>query len=146
MSFFKIRPMKEEDSNYIVSSTVKNYWKSSYFAKPITKDIFFTFHHVVLKNILARPSTKCLLAVDEKDPSLIFGFVIAEFYSSPLDPREIRVLHYIYTKNSFRNFGIARALLEASGLKLEDGFQYTHETIAFADKPFKNVVYNPYLI
>lgn len=146
MSFFKIRPSREEDANYIVSTTVKNYWKSSYFAKAMTRIDFFRYHHELFKRIISRPSTLSLIASDVGDDSTIFGFVISELCQLPFDDEAKQCLHYVYVKNSFRSFGIGKALLEASGLSIEGGFRYSHETIAFADKPFKKISYVPHIL
>jgi len=146
MSFFKIRPMREDDANYVVSTTVKNYWKSSYFAKSVGKDIFFRGEHRLFQILISLPSTSVLIATDVKDDSTIFGFIVSELVKLPWDQEVHRALHYIYVKNSFRSFGIGKALLEASGMSIEEGFRYSHETIPFAKKPFKRVVYDPFIL
>lgn len=71
--------------------------------------------HALVGRIMARPTTRVLVACNPEDPDQIVGFVCFETprTNTPrLTPRPI--YHYCYIKELFRRRGIARQLVDAS--------------------------------
>lgn len=78
------------------------------------------------------------MACSENDQSQILGYIVHEVVDN------VPVLHYAYTKHSFRGLGVQKQLKAEAALN--SGF-YTHHTSS-ATKLAKswNLVYNPYLV
>lgn len=161
-----LRGFKPRDRALILNSWLSNYRKG-YHVKGVPNDVYFTWHHKILEEIIARCPP--LIACDPEDPDTIYGWVCAEVVDNQL------VIHYIYVKQmvkaievgaegegedrrkKFKGWGVGTFLLKAI-LDHEpdiEGITYTHETMAgrgflraLWDKdilPFEPV-YNPYLL
>jgi hypothetical protein len=143
MTQLQIRKATEQDRPFIYATWLRNYRHSSEFAKDLDKDIYYEFHHAVVKRILDRGAS-VLIAADKVDPTVIYGYLIWE----PLPDRD--VIQYGYVKKAFRNLGVFTTLLGASGVRI-NALVYTHQTDLgkkFANKEKEGWVctYNPYLI
>tara|TARA_R110000868_G_scaffold148576_1_gene370549 strand:+ start:412 stop:708 length:297 start_codon:yes stop_codon:yes gene_type:complete len=58
-----------------------------------------------LSNLLSKPTTLVIIACDPNDDKTIYGYIVAELDQAAM------ILHWVYTKHSFRNFGMAKAML-----------------------------------
>jgi len=135
-----IREYTPNDLNFILSKWLKNYKFSSRFTKNIKADIYYKWHHLILDNIMARPSCTILIANPMDEPDVNLGFICFETSDS-------KVIHYTFVKPEFRNFGIGKRLfLEAMGDKTVGYF--THWTYPIDTLEFKipNLTYDPYRI
>lgn len=132
-----IRTATEADIGFIFNSWLKSY-KNSAFSKYIANPVYFDLHHKVIESILKR--SKVLIAAQPSDPTRIFGYVCVEEVSGT------HVVHYAYTKESFRKMGLLKLLIEEA--QLPDMVFYTHSTVSSSmvlPKIGKRAIYNPYL-
>lgn len=126
-----------------MSSWLKSYRHGSYFAKRIRDKQFFAYHHKVLERILARPTTTVTVACKPGEENTIFGYLITEFFAA----ENKTIIHFVYVKDAFRGFGVAKQLLET--VKLNPNVCYfSHWTFAVDEliKKYPGMTYNPYLI
>jgi GNAT superfamily N-acetyltransferase len=83
-------------------------------------------------------------AVWREHPDQHYGFVVYE----PPDENDI-VVHYLFVKKPFREYGIARRLLESTGWQPNMRIIATHRTwVVDSSSPLAkkyNVAFNPYL-
>lgn len=130
---FDLRFSTENDLPFIYNSWLKDY-RGSDFAKFINDKDFFTYHHILIEEIIKRPSSDILIACDPEDSNVIYGWVCVEAQTT---------LHYAYVKASFRGLGIFTKLLNNSSLPLliqpkselsekdSGSLIYTHFTVPF---------------
>lgn len=126
------------DRNFVV----KNWIRSSYGACPqarlMDQRLYFRCKRRAVLKVLHQATT--LLAVDREAPEVLYGQITGELSDGFL------VIHFVYVKSSFRQFGIARKLIAA--LARELGYHGEHPIIAtqWHEKIPKaqDVVYNPY--
>ena len=97
-----------------------------------------------IRKVISRPGVTTLVARDSEGAdglTDIIGFVCFESeYETPgrkwqaggwvqtMEPAEVPLVHYIFVKQSFRRFGIARKLMAQAGVKAGDKFNYTCRT------------------
>lgn len=150
-----IRDGGERDQAFVYSSWLQSY-RSSAFARPIPTHTYFDRHHAVLERILARPTTRIVVATPEDAPAVILGWAVTEglLRGSARDgaagpvlitpTTSTPTLHYVYVKEQFRKLGIARQLVTRLGRR----FAVTHRTavVEGAMRRRPDVVYDPYLI
>lgn len=136
-----IRPMAEEDYNFVIQSWLKSYKHNSYFCKRIRDNIYYKYHHQVITRILARDNCKVLIAADPEDSKVILGYLVYESFQGK------ELVHYAYIKTSFRGLGIGGALLRSSTINpFESLFSHwTKDTDGLIEK-YKGATYVPYLI
>ena len=140
MEAIKIRDIDSNDIPFIFSTWLKSYKHSSAFAKRITNDVFFDFHHRLVDAIIRRPQTLIKVACLAEDPFVIIGYLVSE------DTRPA-VIHYLFVKKAFRQMRVAQILLNT--LEQDPGeCVFTHWSYD-ADhllRKYPNATYNPYLI
>lgn len=101
---------------------IKSTWLKSFFlgraslCENLTPDTYYYEHAKLVEACLKK--SKTLVALSNDSPDVAVGYVVCE-------PPE--TLHYIYTRHSFKKFGIARALFQSCGVS-PDKFRYTHRT------------------
>jgi hypothetical protein len=133
----RIRKATESDVPFLFSSWLKSY-RQSRFAQDLHTTIYFSEHHKVLESILK--SCEVLVACPHDDISQILGWACYEKVQGQF------VLHYIYTKQTYRMLGIATQVLAATGHDTSLAGMYSHHSpvaIKLASK--YNFVYNPYV-
>lgn len=118
----KVTEATPKHFDFIYATWLKSFRYGSYFAKKIKNEIFFKHHHIVVENILSHKDTSVLVASIEDDPDLILGYLV-------MAPK---IIHYIYVKDTFRNFGVARSLFKSNETNLNE-CQFTHWTFACDD-------------
>lgn len=136
-----VRPALPGDFNFVISTWLKSYKSSSYFAKRIRNSIFFFYHHEVVSRLLSREDTKVFIACDLVDPNVIYGYLVQGSHEG------VDLVHYVYVKSAFRGLGIARSLTAAAPLNL-DRFVFSHWTFStdgLVDK-LPGGTYIPYLL
>ncbi len=132
-----IRPANADDVSFIFNAWLKSY-KSSDFAKNIQGEIYYHEHHKVIEILLK--TYNVLIACNKDDTTQIYGFMCAGF------TQNVFTIHYVYTKQTFRRMGIAKALLNAFEYNPEFACIYTHETNAVkAIAKDLAMVYHPYI-
>lgn len=139
------RPPTPEDLNFITNSWLKSN-RSSTFAYYIDREDYYRIHENLVKIILER--SLATIICDPEDHSHVYGYAVYELNN------DVLVLHYLYIKYAYRNFGLAKSCLKAVYPKFgEKDIFLTH-----IDKVFKNnscfiknrdkykLHYNPYLM
>ena len=127
----KIRPMREGDVNFILSTWLKSYYEElkryGHKGAPYPKDdVFFQGHQSRIKEHL--PSMTVLVCVAPDDDNQIIGYLACDN----------KTLHYAYTKNVFRKMGVFKALVKSCALD-----RYSHHT-RFSKHICKGLTYDPY--
>lgn len=133
----KIRPISQVDVPFIFSSWLKSF-RSAFFAKDIHPKTYYGGHHKIISSLLQTCTT--YVACSESDPTEIYGFICAEHMDGTL------VVHYIYTKHTFRNLGIGKKLLEMFPTHQSGVSFYTHHNaVAHKQAAAYHFLYSPYL-
>jgi hypothetical protein len=133
---FNIRAVSGNDIPLIYSTWLKSYQCDSNVGLSVSKSVFFENYRLIVDQILEKNTTEILIACSNDDPNVIYGYLIAE-------PSE-NILHYIFVKEPFRNFKIAKSLFNQA---FHDGMGVviiTHSTYSakeltgkFTFNPFK---------
>lgn len=95
-----------------------------------------------MRKIILRPRTVTLVACNPDDDKHLFGWACAEVSAGTSD----LVLHFVYTFEAFRKYGVATALIKRF---IEDSKPQaiiaSHRTVASKRlEPKLSIVYNPY--
>lgn len=100
---WQLRPPNEQDVSFIFNS-----WLKSARSAPALIDIpngpYYKYLHTGIESVLRSDNARIVVACSPKegDEGVIFGYGVAE-----LDDKSL-ILHFIYTKHTFRNFGIGK--------------------------------------
>lgn len=130
------RPPDVSDKSFIFNSWLKSF-RNSPLAKPLCNEVYFSNHKLIVENILKR--SKIVIACSDEDPMQIFGYTIYEEL-----PGGIIIMHYIYTKYTYRKLGIAQQLYDIV-VKNDDPILYSHHTqVVDKVKDKLNLLYDPY--
>lgn len=95
-----IRPGYPADISFMYATWLKSYRTGSGLGLLSGKHVYFLTYNLILDQILSRPRTKVLVAVNNEDSHVIYGYLVYE----------PGILHYVFVKEAFRRFGIARHL------------------------------------
>lgn len=130
---FALRAGLPEDHAFVFATWLRCYKRNSLFARRISNETFFRWHHLVIERILARSVIRVAHAADA--PEVILGYSVSE----------PGVVHFVYVKGSFRKLGIATALL---GHLDPNACVFTHWTDGWEHllRKWPNAEYNPYAI
>lgn len=137
MNEVTLRPMREEDRNYVFSSWLDCFFLESSSTRHILKSVFYPEYQKVIERILESPRTEVTIANLGDDPMLILGFLV---HAEPL-------IHFCYVRKRFRRLGIAKTMIQA--LKSPtDTLVYTHRTFGLDPllPKLQPMTYNPYRI
>ncbi len=122
MSWYRIRPMREDDVSFVLSSWLNHYAgehpahrqaTQSYLSRTNTrmrkalKHAYYADHAPRVREWVR--SGAVLVAALEADDGVIVGWVCGEHNVSC----DVTALHYVYTKSAYRKEGVARALVAA---------------------------------
>jgi hypothetical protein len=139
MDLWKIREPNKLDINFIYATWLKSYRYGSLLGKSCRNLIFFDNYSRVIDGILSSETTKISVAYKPDDPDLIFGYSVQQ----PPD-----IIHFVFTKQAFTGYGIAKALIYPLEQPSDKPVYYTHAThfiTSFvASRP--NFIYNPFLL
>lgn len=137
----EVRRAKDADMPFIYANWLNHYKNYSSFAKRIRKDLFMQWHHKVVKLIVERSTCDVYVAYPKGDPEVLLGYLVTEQW--PDGP----VVHFIFVKEAFRRFGIARSMIKHSEIPT-DKITFTHWTYDMdaLTKRYPEYVYNPYKI
>src|ERR1700677_5174971 len=140
MAEVEVRDAYLEDIPCIFATLLRSYRYASTFARKISNDVFYKYHHLFLDSCLKRPNSRVMVAHPKGEPDVILGYLLSETREDGTE-----VIHYTYVKRSFRQLGVAKALWAT--LNKEKKYTITHYTVD-ADWIVKkyNLTYNPYLL
>lgn len=103
----KIRLATESDLPFIFNAYLRSN-RNKPEATHMINDVYYPLYSQRLKDILA--DSDCIVACHSDDDDQILGYAIIG------DNHGVPVLHWIYTKLTFRKMGVARALIQ-TGIK-----------------------------
>jgi hypothetical protein len=138
----EIRTIEPQDKPFIFSTWLKNYKATSTFAKRIPNDIYFKNHHAIIEHIMNKPDAVVLIAHSSGDSDQILGYLVYE------DAPDGHLIHYAFTRDTFKAHGVARALFlyaDIDPMRLT----FTHFTYDVNDLQQKGKIegrYDPYRI
>jgi GNAT superfamily N-acetyltransferase len=92
-----LRPACADDRNYVMATWLRSYVDSMPRSVTLPRRLLWTEHDRALKQILARPAARVLIAHPVGEDSIILGWLCAEG----------DVVHYVYTRDGCRRQGIA---------------------------------------
>lgn len=100
-----LRDPEPEDTGFVVDGWVQE-MRHSPWTRHEPSSMYYPAQHELIHGILREAST--VLACDRDKPSLLFGCIVVSWLDS--EP----VVHWLYTKGSYRGMGVARALMLAT--------------------------------
>ncbi len=132
------RQAGEQDISFLFNS-----WMTSYRQAPslqrVAQPFYFNGQHKLIERILAQ--AQVLLVVDKDTPNNIYSYIVYERVEG------VFVLHYAYTKQTFRKLNLFRKLLAEAGHTQEVAGLYTHESkISKYVGDHVNMFFNPYIL
>lgn len=141
MDQIKIRTVSPNDTNFIISTWLNHYKNNSYFAKKIRKPVFYYWHELIVKNILAKKSTSALVVCPNDDDEVLLGYLISEKIDTT------HIIHFCLVKQEFRRFGIAKKLLAHAQIDPRKSL-FTHWTYDLDElmPKLEGIIYDPYRI
>ena len=120
-----IRHWGDEDKPFIMSSWLRSF-KSSRYAGPIPNNMYWTVYAQAIEQILDRDGVKVLIACNPEKESQIFGYIVLE------QNHEAPVVHWLYIKQPFRGWGMARSLMGFCHILKHTEFSYTYRAACAA--------------
>jgi hypothetical protein len=100
----KLRPPLNDDVQFIVCSWLKSN-RNSDLTNYVNNEDYYKNHPKIIEDLINR--SLITMAVDPEDDNHIYGYVVHENTGSKF------IIHYIYVKYTYRNFGIAKKMLTA---------------------------------
>lgn len=97
------------DHALILSSWLHGAYQHCNEFSDMPRSLFFPVHHETLKRLVN--TSKILCCVDAEDPTHVLAYLVFRNYN------HFSVLHWVYTKQSFRSFGMAGHLLREAQLR-----------------------------
>ena len=139
-----IREVLPNELNFIYSTWLNSFRYDSFLGKCCTNSIFFSEYSAVIDHVLSKPTTKISIAHFNETPDVILSYMV----------HEPSILHYMFTKEIYRNNKIAKSLFEAA-FKIHEHnlvnysapILFTHRTFTaepFIEKYKASLVYNPF--
>ena len=133
-----IRDADESDINFIFNSWLKS-GRNCSMSKHVDNAVYYSEHHKLVEKLLKRCSV--LVAVDVKDTSNVYGYIVYEKIDG------LFTIHFTYVKHNFRMLGIMSELLKKTGHDFNTAGLYTHDTSAGIRLAAKYMlVFHPYLL
>lgn len=139
---WKLRQYNSDtDESFVFNSWLKSF-KDSAMMTGVSSTIYFKEMHDVIKSIISDPNTSIIIACSNDDDETIFGYAVGQAVGAAL------ILHWVYVKHTFRNFGIGRNLEAAIKMGVP------HESIGYALRTKltdiltrkDSYVYNPFVL
>lgn len=101
------REISPEDESFVLSS-----WKRSHRADfEFMSNAEYYAYAKTFDAILAKSS--CVVVAEKKDPTMLYGHIV--FKKIP----GVTIIHYIYVKQAFRDFGLATRLFQLAAANSE---------------------------
>lgn len=129
---FQVRQARESDLAFIYNTWLDSYVESR-LARTLKPTIYRDRQRRLINNILSRPTVHALVASPPGDDLTVLAWAVVEAPD---------VAHYVFTKRTFRRFGLARELLST----FDGTFRYSHKTDNgdLLCRAFKRTVYDFY--
>ena len=98
-----LRAPKAADASFIFNSWLKSFRDAPAVAN-MTHTVYYREVHRCIEEVFRSPNARVVMACDPAEEDVIFGYGVGEVID------DVFVVHFIYTKHSFRRFGMATAL------------------------------------
>jgi hypothetical protein len=108
---YVIRPMVLSDTPFVLQTWMHSFRMGSDWARRMHLGIYRDYHRIVMNDILRRPSVRVYAAGPTRNEKVIYGYLLTEHGVARRD-----VVHYVYVKEPFRQLGLTKALVAASGI------------------------------
>lgn len=129
---FKIRWADGNDRNFIYSCWLKGIYHGNAYFHQIPEKVYFKNYQAVIEAIIQRPNTGIKVACLDGNEDVILSYMVFEEST----------LHWIFTKEAWRNLGIAKALMEdVAPFTAVSHLTYLGNQI----RKKKNLIYNPFI-
>jgi hypothetical protein len=103
---YHIRTALNPDKSFITHSWVKGFFGAFKNASgQIGTKNFSESQYMLVRDILSKPGHIVIVACDQFNPDVIYGYLVAELGDACL------YIHWVYVKVQLRNFGIAASLM-----------------------------------
>lgn len=127
------RDYHADDKNFILSSWMKGLYHGNSWFKDIDRDIYNTYYHQILEDLLKRPTIFIKMACLKDDPLVCLAYAVFENHA----------LHYVFTKPIWRKIGLAKDLIPGHITEI------THITTvgkAIWKEKYPHLKFNPFII
>lgn len=129
----EIRKMKPEDEAFIYSTWLRGlYYGNSYYRK-IDKDHYMAHQSQIIAHSLEMEDVR--VAVLKDDPDVILGYAVI----GTLPPRNGKILRWVFVKQTFRRFGIAKKLIDGENIIAVSSLTKTGDALR------KDLLYLPFI-
>lgn len=137
---FKIRGLRPSDIPLITSTWLRTYRKASRHATLTMEGCYYSEHNKLINKSF--DAAQVYVACDPHEPDHVFAYLVG------VNRPKSDVVHYVYTKGTFRQMGICKALLDK--FQGAENLYNTHENLPSGlFKHLKNrydrVIFNPYM-
>ena len=131
-----IRLADTGDSSFVYKSWLDSWWVQN---KDQFQPLFYKTHREIISRLMEDAIT--VIACSDEDPNLIFAWMCGLRTSN-----NRLVIHYCYTKEAFRKFGLAKTLLRYFEHDKGEPILCSHRSFIFRDlkQPY-NLFYVPAL-
>lgn len=129
-----IRLADDGDASFVYKSWLDSWWVQN---KDQFQPLFYKGHRQVIKRLMENAIT--VIACSDDDPNLIFAWMCGlRTHNNRL------IVHYAYTKEAFRSFGLARTLLRYFEHRKGEPILCSHRSFIFKElkQPY-NLFYVP---
>ena len=99
-----IRPAGPKDISFVYATWLRSYRTGSGLGLIAGKHAYFTLYQHIIDFILQKDTTTVSVAALEANPSVVLGYAVTE----------PKILHYVFVKEAFRRFGIAKDLYRSA--------------------------------
>ena len=130
-----IRLPNEDDISFIYSTWLNSYRYDSSLGKTCRNSVFFRAYTKVIDRLLADPNTIIHIAALPYSQNIALGYSITEK----------NLIHFVFVKESFRKFGIAKDLLKHLDNKLIV-FSHRTKTVEPIIKQHDDWIYDPFVL
>lgn len=133
-SQWTIRKAVEQDLAFIYSTWSRSYRYDSPLGRSCRNSIFFPEYNRVIDWVLSQEDTQVVVASDPVEQHVIFGYMV----------HQPNILHYVFTKEAFFRFGIAKSLYQHIGCPKV----FTHKTLKVKDilEKYPDMTFNPFIL
>lgn len=136
----KIRYGTLDDLPFIANSWLRSYRNNCRYLWLVPSQIYYKEQHTVIENLLTSKGITVLIACNPEDDSHIFGYCVAQILDENL------CIHWVYSKQDLRKFGLIKGLLEKLRPQQFVNRFYSHRTTQAIDNVAEKYQFkfNPY--
>ena len=105
-----VRKAKAMDIPFLTNSWLESF-REGFMVSAIPNRAYYAHHHQVIEQLLSKATT--LIVCPAEEPDIIMGWICAEVmevYDEANKPVPALVIHYVYTKRTFRKAEVAKRL------------------------------------